>query len=123
MRRIGAFIRDSLPPPLEGQSDALKPDQLILRAIYAVDYGSERTKVLALPSASAVPKATLPKIIARSASRTGSKMAGIASVNNIAKTAQREVEHYFNPYIKTAGRGAADVYHSRCSLPDFKVGR
>ena len=35
----------------------------------------------------------------------------IASANNIAKAAQSEVEHYFGPYIKTAGRGATDVYH------------
>jgi len=35
----------------------------------------------------------------------------IASANNIAKAAQGEVEHYFGPYIKTAGRGGGDIYH------------
>ena len=35
----------------------------------------------------------------------------IASANNIAKAAQREVEHYFGPYVTNAARGAADVYH------------
>jgi Domain of unknown function (DUF4157) len=35
----------------------------------------------------------------------------VGNANIIAKAAQGEVEHYFGPYIKTAGRGAADTYH------------
>lgn len=46
----------------------------------------------------------------------------IASANNIAKAAQGEVEHYFAPYIKNAGRGAADVYHPEAYSLISKLG-
>ena len=35
----------------------------------------------------------------------------IPLAKDIAQAAQGEVEHYFGPYIRNAGRGAADVYH------------
>jgi hypothetical protein len=35
----------------------------------------------------------------------------IANANNIAVAAQGEVERYFGPYVKTAGRGPGDKYH------------
>jgi hypothetical protein len=35
----------------------------------------------------------------------------VANANPIAVAVQGEVERYFGPYIKTAGRGAADPYH------------
>jgi hypothetical protein len=35
----------------------------------------------------------------------------IASANNIARSAQGEVERYYGPYTRVASRGVADVYH------------